>query len=96
MSRTIFAVAAVFVSLQLVPTPAVAQYYASDPLVRRDFARSRGCSLGMHVPVHRGVPVNHPCGQPRLLQSESVLSPPLSAPVVPVRISCVRSCNEVR
>jgi hypothetical protein len=62
MSRTIFAVAAVFVSLQLVPTPAVAQYYASDPLVRRDFARSRGCSLGMHVPVHRGVPVNHPCG----------------------------------
>lgn len=31
MSRTIFAVAAVFVSLQLVPTPAVAQYYASAP-----------------------------------------------------------------
>ncbi|MGB8237275.1 MAG: hypothetical protein WCF35_15715 [Pseudolabrys sp.] len=50
MSRTIFAVAAVFVSLQLVPTPAVAQYYAVISLGAGD------------VPVHRGVPVNHPCG----------------------------------
>ena len=93
MSRTIFAVAAVFVSLQLVPTPAVAQYYASAPWCGL-------ISLGAGD-VHWEC-MYEECRSTILAATAAsalrirILSPPLSAPVVPVRISCVRSCNEVR
>ena len=96
MSRTIFAVAAVFVSLQLVPTPAVAQYYASAPWCA---VISLGAGDVHWECLYRSI---EECRSTILAATAAsairilILSPPLSAPVVPVRISCVRSCNEVR
>ena len=96
MSRTIFAVAAVFVSLQLVPTPAVAQYYVSAPWCA---VISLGAGDVHWECMYRSIEECRStilAGNRGFCNPNPYLSPPLSAPVVPVRISCVRSCNEVR
>ena len=69
MSRMIFTVAAVFVSLQLGPTSAMAQYYTSAPWCAV-ISLGAGDVHWSAFTVYRPMSDDHPCRQSRILQSD--------------------------